>query len=178
MEPGIEEHPPVPVYLPVPGKRWSTPLTLSILDGPTLLLWSTVEVTQGRTKEELKLQLQPHESLVIGRQEGGEIDYLDPAYQPTRMLPNASQLVVTSFGNASDRCVSRGHFMLKGSLAGIVLTNGVPQRGGGIRPPMNGTFLLEPGYCQMADGEEYLITRGASAKIRLPNSTAILLCAE
>ena len=42
--------------------------------------------TEGKTKEELKLQLQPDQSVVIARQERGEIEYLDPRYRPTQML--------------------------------------------------------------------------------------------
>jgi hypothetical protein len=68
--------------------------------------------------------------------------------------------------------------MLKGSLHGILLLNGVPRRGGGIRPPMNGTKMLEPSSRSMDQGEEYMIEQGASAKIRLPNGTVVLMCAE
>ena len=116
--------------------------------------------------------------MVIGRQEGGEIEYLDPRYHPTQLLPNSSQRVVTSIGRGADICVSRGHFMLKGSLHGILLLNGVPRRGGGIRPPRNWTMMLEPDHRMMKQGEEYMIERGAATKIRLPNDTVILFRAE
>jgi len=68
--------------------------------------------------------------------------------------------------------------MLRGSINGILLLNGVPRRGGGIRPPKNGTVMLEPDHRAMDDGEEFLIERGAVAKFRLPNGTVILLRAE
>src|SRR4051794_20047853 len=100
-----------PEILPLFPEDWtgSSSLSISIVEGPTLILWSIATVTEGKTKEELKLQLQPDQSVVIGRQEGGEIEYLDPRYQPTQMLPNSNERVVTSFDRGNDRCVSRGH---------------------------------------------------------------------
>jgi hypothetical protein len=68
--------------------------------------------------------------------------------------------------------------MLRGSVQGILFVNGVPRRGGGIRPPMNGTKMLAPANRRMGRGEEYMIEKGTAIKIRLPNGTAILLGAE
>jgi hypothetical protein len=177
---GAVDCPPIPEIVPLPHEDWAggSSLSISIVEGQTLNLWSVGTATEGKTKEELKLQLQPDQSVVIGRQEGGEIEYLDPLYQPTRMVPNSSRPVVTSFGHGNDRAVSRGHIMLKGSLHGILLLNGVPRRGGGIRPPKNGTVMLAPGHRSMGHGEEYMIERGTTIKIKLPNGTVILLCAE
>jgi hypothetical protein len=174
------ECPPIPDGVPLPHDDWrfGTPLSLSILEGPALNLWSSVPVVEDRAQSELEVQLQPQESLVIGRQEGGQIEYLDARYHPTRMLPNSTRPVVTSLRSLADRGVSRGHFMLTGSTQGIVLLNGVPRRDGGIRPPLNGTRMEEPEQRMMNDAEEYLIARGASAKIRLPNGTLILLRAD
>jgi hypothetical protein len=178
--PGTLDRPPIPEIVPLPHEEWtgSTSLGVSIVEGPTVNLWSIETAMEGKTEGELKLQLQPDQSVVIGRQEGGEIEYLDPRYQPTRMVPNSTRPVVTSLRNGTDICVSRGHFMLKGSLHGILLLNGVPRRGGGIRPPKNGTVMLEPDYRAMDEGEEFMIERGAAAMIRLPNGTVILLRAE
>jgi hypothetical protein len=169
-----------PEIVPLPCEDWAegSLLSITIVDGQTLNLWSPRATTEGKTTGELKLQLQPNQCAVIGRQEGGEIEYLDPSYQPTQMLPNSSRSVVTSMDRGTDMCVSRGHFMLKGCVHGILLVNGVPRRGGGIRPPRNGTVMLEPARRSMGDGEEYMIERGAAAKIRLPNRTVILMCAE
>ena len=154
-------------------------LSVSIVEGPPLSLWSLpTMIMDGETKAQLSLQLQPDQAVVIGRQEGGQIEYLDPRYQPTQMLPNSIRRVVTSLDRGRDACVSRGHFMLKRSLHGIVLVNGVPRRGGGIRPPLNGTEMLEPDCRSLGEGEEYVIESGASVKIRLPNETVILLRAE
>ena len=68
--------------------------------------------------------------------------------------------------------------MLRGNTQGILLVNGVPRRGGGIRPPLNGTRLLEPAYRPLQGGEELLIEKGSSVKIHLPNDTVILINAE
>jgi hypothetical protein len=169
-----------PEIMPLPHEDWadSSSLSISIVEGPTLNLWSIATATEGKTKSELKLQLQPDQSVVIGRQEGGQIEYLDPRYHPTQMLPNSNKRVVTSFDRGSDRCVSRGHFMLRGSVHGILFVNGVPRRGGGIRPPKNGTVMLAPANRKMGQGQEYMIGRGTTIKIKLPNGTVILLCAE
>jgi hypothetical protein len=94
------------------------------------------------------------------------------------MLPNSFQRVVTTMNRESDMCVSRGHFMLRGSVAGILFVNGVPRQGGGIRPPLNGTRMLEPDSRPMGQGEEYLIGKGTAIKICLPNDTIIVLGAE
>ena len=156
-----------------PDDVMSSSLSMSIVGGSEVLVWSAPNtLTGGKTQGELKVQLQSNRPVVIGRQQGGHIDYLDPQYQPTPMMPDASQSILTF--NEKDIVVSRGHFMLKGSPLGILLVNGVPRRGGGIRPPMNGTILLEPVHRWMEKEEEYLIERGATAKIRLPNGTVIL----
>ena len=169
-----------PEFIPVPREDWagSSSFSITIVEGPAINLWSTVTAAEGNTKGELTLQLQPDQSVVIGRQEGGEIEYLDPRYHPTQMLPNSTRRVVTSIDKRTDRCVSRGHFMLQGSLHGILFINGVPRRGGGIRPPMNGTKMLAPVNRRMGQGEAYMIERGTAIKIRLPNGTVILLGAE
>jgi hypothetical protein len=75
---------------------------------------------------------------------------------------------------------SSGHFMLKGSPEGdgVVLVNGVPRRGGGIRPPLFWTKLLAPESRMMAPAEEYLIPPATSVKIMLPNWTVILINAD
>lgn len=156
----------------------SSSLSLSIVGGPEVHVWSAPgTVTEGSTQGELRLQLQPNQPIVIGRQQGGHIEYLDPQYQPTPMMPDSFRSILTSSdkNDKHDMAVSRGHFMLKGSPLGILLVNGVPRRGGGLRPPMNGTLLLEPVHRWLEKEEEYLIERGSSAKIRLPNGTVILL---
>jgi hypothetical protein len=175
---GILVAPPQPRWEPLIPQESpeSSSLSLSIIEGPNLSVWSIATATEGDTDGELKLELQPDQTVVIGRQEGGRIEYLDSRYQPTQLLPNSSQRVVGHL--ELDMCVSRGHFMLNGSAHGISLVNGVPRRGGGIRPPKNGTVMLEPEHRSMIDGEDYMIERGASATIRLPNGTVILLRAE
>ena len=166
------------VPLPHEDETGSSSLSISIVQGPTISLWSIETPSEGKTEGELTLQLQPDQSVVIGRQEGGQIDYLDPRYHPTQLLPNSTRRVVTSFNRESDLFVSRGHFMLRGSVQGILFVNGVPRRGGGIRPPRNGTKMLAPANRPMDPGEEYMIEKGTAIKIRLPNGTEILLGVE
>jgi hypothetical protein len=81
--------------------------------------------------------------------------------------------VVQSSHEGRDICVSRGHFTLRGDARGIVLTNGVPRFGGGIRPPLNGTWMLEPSWRLMDPGEEYRIEHGAQVVLCLPNGTVV-----
>lgn len=120
-----------------------------------------------------ELELAPDESVVIGRAEGHDVYYLDPAYPPTTIVPGTGQRVLHSDGDGSDLSVSRGHFMLRGARGGILFVNGVPRRGGGIRPPKNGTWLIHPVARQMTPEEEYLIESGAAIVVSLPNGTVL-----
>ena len=126
---------------------------------------------------QLRMELSPGRTLVIGRQEGGGTEYLNPSYQPTRHVPGSSHLILSG-DHKKDLGVSRGHFTLRYHQQGIELVNGVPHREGGIRPPLNGTWLLEPERRVMEKGESYLIEKGASAKIWLPNGAEILIRAD
>jgi hypothetical protein len=168
--------PAPPEIVPIPRETASSAsLSVTVVDGAPLSMWSTVPAMKGKTKGELSVQLQPDQSVVVGRQEGGRIEYLDQSFQPTQMLPHSSERVVATVDRGSDTCVSRGHFTLRGSAAGILFVNGVPRPGGGFRPPLNGTQLLEPVRRPMGQGEEYLIEKGSAIKIRLPNGTSIVL---
>src|SRR5262249_32264213 len=120
-----------PEIRPFPHEDWSASasLSISIVEGPTINLWSIETPTVGKTEAELTLQLQRDQAGVIGRKEGWEIDYLDPRFSPTQMLPNSTRRVVTSFHRESVLYVSRGHVMLRGSAQGIRFVNGVPRRG-------------------------------------------------
>jgi hypothetical protein len=68
--------------------------------------------------------------------------------------------------------------MLRGVADGVVLTNGVPRAGGGIRPPVNGTWLVAPAARKLEPGEEVLIARGSVLVIRLPNRCVIQIVAR
>ena len=70
------------------------------------------------------------------------------------------------------------HFMLRGIRGGILFVNGVPRRGGGIRPPRNGTQLVAPEGRGLSPGEEYLIESGTAMVVRLPNGTELRIDAE
>jgi hypothetical protein len=133
-------------------------LCLSVTGCGTLSAWS--QASAERRGEEVLLQLQHDQTVVIGRQEGGRTPYLDPHYLPTRLLPNTGVAVVGSKPSREDSLVSRAHFMLKGAAGGIRFINGVPQRGGGIRVPINGTWLIGDELEWMRDAREVEIRRG------------------
>jgi hypothetical protein len=145
------------------------------VDGGMVNLWSFVLFSES--KGERTLVLAPGQIVVIGRQQGGKLEYLDPSFVPTQLVPDSGKTVLTK-NSEKDNRVSRGHFTLRGSTQGILLVNGVPGVDGGIRPPTNWTFLLEPVRRLLKNGEEYLVERGASVRIGLPNETRILLRAS
>jgi hypothetical protein len=163
---------------PVPAPEEYVGLSHASLtfDGGGLTIWADTGVASaGETQAELRLVLQPDSLVVIGRQQGGEVPYLDPRYTPTHVLPDSGSSILTGIGDGRDTAVSRGHFVLRGSPTGLVLVNGVPRPEGGIRPPRNGTVLLEPEDRPLGPGEEYPIPHGQSATIRLPNGTRVLI---
>ena len=93
-------------------------------------------------------------------------------------MPGTGQCVLHSGGDDRDQRVSRGHFMLKAAHGGILFVNGVPRRGGGIRPPLNGTRMLSPTHRTLDAGEEYLIESGQFAVIELPNGSQVQIAAD
>ena len=157
-------------YGPSPGG-------ISILSGSPLTTWSSVPLT-ARSQTEYALRLTPGSPVVVGRGNGWSPEYLDPAYRPTRIVPGTGQAVLHSGGYGTDNRVSRAHFMLRGVPGGILFVNGVPRRGGGIRPPRNGTRLVAPEGRGLSPGEEYLIESGTAMVVRLPNGTEIRIDAE
>jgi hypothetical protein len=157
--------------------------------GDSITLWSRADTLFGQgdtlcnhaasardTLPAVHLQIDPHGAVIVGRQEGGETPYLDPSFRPTQFVLNSGERVLR--GQDADNCVSRGHFMLRAADGGIVLVNGVPRRGGGIRPPLNGTWLEAPRQRSLAPGEEYLIEKASAASFRLPNGSTIRISAE
>jgi hypothetical protein len=69
--------------------------------------------------------------------------------------------------------------MLKGMAGGIRFINGVPRRGGGIRTPKNGTWMLVgTEYELMRDAREVDIRRGERAVFLLPNKATVVIGAE
>jgi hypothetical protein len=154
------------------SSSWAT-LTLA---GASCLTGRTEE-TPASPDRQLRMELTPACGLVIGRQEGGGTAYLHPHFQPTQQVPGSSRRVLSGDPD-KDRWVSRGHFMLRHHQGGIELINGVPHREGGIRPPLNGTWLLVPEHRFMEKGESYLIKKGDSATISLPNGEEVLISAD
>jgi hypothetical protein len=145
---------------------------LAVLEGAPVTLWH-VPGTADDTRPLGELQLAPDRPVVVGRADGVEIEYLDPAYRPTPVVPGTGQSVLRSAGRAEDLSVSRGHFTLRAAAGGVVLVNGVPRRGGGVRPPLNGTRLVAPDLRPLAPGEEYFIGSGSAAVVALPNGSTV-----
>ncbi len=155
----------------------SRPGGISVLSGSPLTTWSSLAVT-ARSQTEYAIQLMPDSPVVVGRCDGLLPPYLDPAYRPTTIVPGTGQAVLHSGGYGTDICVSRAHFMLLGVSRGILFVNGVPRRGGGIRPPLNGTRLIAPEGRALSPGEEYLIKSGRAMVVRLPNRTELRIDAS
>jgi hypothetical protein len=142
--------------------------------GPGLTIWSVPGVRcSAKTGLEILLQLSPDAPVIIGRQDGGEIEYLDPRYVPSPIMPGSRRTILRQDNQQQNMYVSRGHFMLRGRTAGILFTNGVPRRGGGIRPPRNGTQMLAPQDRRMEPAEELVIQKGDEVTISLPNGTRL-----
>lgn len=145
---------------------------ISVLSGTSINIWGDAE-TDPATTHQATLQIEPDRPAVIGRSEGGKVPYLDPAYRATTIVPGSQETVLLHAGDGPDTYVSRGHFMLRAAAGGVVLVNGVPAVGGGIRPPKNWTRLLSPVHRGLEPAEEYLIESGSGITIQLPNKSVI-----
>jgi hypothetical protein len=126
----------------------------------------------------VELCLAPDRLIVIGRANGHRVPYLDPAYQATTIVPDSGQCVLRGNFWEEDILVSRAHFTLRAAVGGIMFTNGVPRRGGGIRPPVNRTYLIAPVRRLLMPGEEVLIACGSSIAAELPNRCVLRLGAR
>jgi len=172
----MPEAPEFPDVVPVePGSISSA--GLSVTPGSSLTLWSVTDTSQA-TEVEYQVQISPDRPLIIGRAEKHDVPYLDPAYRPTRVVPGTGQSVLRQGGQHDDIYVSRGHFMLRADPGGVLFVNGVPRRGGGIRPPMNGTWLLAPARRKLDPEEAFLIGHGQAAVFHLPNGAEIRIDAR
>ncbi|MBN9120513.1 MAG: hypothetical protein J0I06_15395 [Planctomycetes bacterium] len=161
---------------------------VALLDGPSVTFWAcpgtavsslTVAHEVPNSVAELALSLAPERLIVVGRSTGrSPVPYLDPAYRPTPILPESGRSVLRGH-DESDNWVSRAHFTLRGAPGGgIVFTNGVPQAGGGLRAPLNGTKLLSPAKRWLGPGEEVLIELGEAVAVRLPNRCVLQFKAQ
>lgn len=157
----------------IPGSSESvSSARVSVLSGDGITLWGCAAPEQD-TSAHAELHLAPEDTVIIGRAEGNGVPYLDPAYRATTIVPHTGRSILKSEGRGQDCTVSRAHFMLRGTGSGIVLINGVPRRGGGIRPPRNWTQLLVPNDRRLGSGEEYVIRRGESVTLLLPNGSQV-----
>jgi hypothetical protein len=131
-----------------------------------------------RTDTDVALEIAPDRPVVVGRSDGDEVPYLDPAYRATQLMPESGQSVMRQGGRCpEDTWVSRGHFTLRANARGILFVNGVPGVDGGIRPPTNWTFVSRPKWRKMDPAEEYVIERGTSAEFQLPNGVVVRIAA-
>ena len=161
---------------------------VALLEGHSVTFWTCpqTDVAVRTTANDLPgvftqlaLCLAPKRLVVVGRSTGASpVPYLDPAYRATTFLPDSQQTVLVG-DDHTDNWVSRAHFTLRGGAGGgVVFTNGVPQAGGGIRPPTNSTWLVAPAVRLLDPGEEVLIGCGEAVAIRLPNRCVLQLKAR
>src|SRR5262245_12162551 len=106
----------------MPSAPDQDPITLCGLSmsGGGLTLWSASDTLHPDTDTNYQLALRPDERVVVGRQQGGDLEYLDPSCRPTQLLPNTFHSVLTQ-RPLEDSYVSRGHFTLLGVPHGLVL---------------------------------------------------------
>ena len=161
---------------------------VALLEGHSVTFWTCPQTDVAvRTAvhgvpdsfTELALCLAPEKLVVVGRATPNHtVPYLDPAYRPTTVLPDSNQSVLHG-NDESDIWVSRAHFTLRGAVDGaVVFTNGVPKLGGGVRPPVNDTWLVAPAVRLLDPGEEVLIGSGEAVSVRLPNRCVLQLKAR
>jgi hypothetical protein len=152
---------------------------MTVESGPPINVWATCRTASLAADFQATLAIPLNDHVVIGRQKGGEVPYLDPRFVPTPIVPESGQTILRADGHdAADTWVSRGHFMLHSRDGALVLVNGVPRRGGGIRSPINGTIMLYPSRRWMRPEEEFVIRPGKMARIQLPNGTVIAIRAD
>ena len=161
----------------LPESEFFANCSVSVHPGSGLTLWHGSELDVD-TSPQCKLRLSPDRPAIIGRFEGKEVHYLDPSYRATRLVPGTGQNIMRWDGHGIDQCVSRAHFMLRAASRGVLIVNGVPQPGGGLRTPRNGTELILPERRAMNAGEEYLVESGVTAVIGLPNGSRVQISAE
>jgi hypothetical protein len=167
--------PLAPEHTEVEGNPYSS-VSLTWTPGSSATMWAG-DVARS-TDVEYEVKVRPDRPIVIGRAEGYDVPYLDPTYKATQVLPGTGQSVMKQGGHDRDIVVSRGHFMLRADPSGIVFVNGVPHREGGIRPPMNGTWMLAPTKRKLDPEETYLIEHGQAATFWLPNGAEVRIDAR
>lgn len=154
-------------------------ISFTILSGSPMTLWSAPASvdTSTETCPEPRILLSPDQPVIVGRAHGTPVPYLDAAYEATTIVPGTQQCVLVGNGSRSDHSVSRGHFMLRLAPGGVLVVNGVPNVDGGIRAPINGTWLITPEHRKMQPAEEYLIEYGKAVVLSLPNGSEVRIAA-
>src|SRR5262245_28428716 len=98
--------PGVVIAPPDDGEHSLSSGSISVLAGSTLALWSDSSPCP-ETRFSCELQIAPHRPVVVGRAEGHEVPYLDPAYRPTRIMPGTGEPILRAGGHGADKRVSR-----------------------------------------------------------------------
>lgn len=170
-----------PLDGPLPGRE-ARPHSLSTLtihrgSGLTVNFLGQAE-TDPEANNSLRLALESDRPVIVGRctNPDADIEYLEIGYTSFNLMPGTDESVLLS--SPRDIFLSRAHFMLRGRAGGVLFTNGVPYRGGGIRPPLNGTMLLQPEERLLSPAEDLLITPGESITLRLPNDCVVSIQAN
>lgn len=145
--------------------------------GNVLTLWCRRGAAE-RLERSFRLQLFEYQPAIIGRQSEGRPEYLDESYHSTAIVPTTGQSILYHGGDGEDAIVSRAHFMLQKYAGGVLFVNGVPRQGGGIRPPMNSTKLVQPAERFFEPAEEYFIQSSRAITIELPNQVRVKLTAR
>lgn len=141
---------------------------ISVMEGNS---WSSIFNAPDAEEE---LQLEPDKPIVLGRQNGGDVPYLQKGYRPSNTMPGTNAPITQS-----DETVSRAHFQLIARADGSIdFVNGVPGRDNQLRAPTNGTTLLAPENRSLNPGEIYNIAAGQAAKLKLGATTIILISAN
>lgn len=167
-----------PLFLPrLEDDYYDSLCSFSVLSGEGLSIWGP-GLSGQEARHELQLQISPDYPVIIGRTEREPVPYLDPSYQSTTIFPGTGDTILRSNGEGRDRTVSRAHFMLRASTRGILVVNGVPKPGGGLRSPLNGTRMMFPNSRQLEAEEELVVESGDSIMLMLPNSTTLRIVAE
>ena len=79
---------------------------LFLLSGTPVTMWSSPE-TALDARSQWRLMVGSDRPVIIGRAEGREVTYLDPAYRPTTIVPGTGRTILQNNGEGGDDTVSR-----------------------------------------------------------------------
>ena len=155
---------------------------ITVLEGPQLHLWSRIHhrLNANKTSDsDERFYIDQETPQIIGRPlpDGERPEYLDERYLVTPLV-NTLAGPQTILSGKDDDLISGGHLMLRYHPSGLVVVNAVPRKGGGLRAPTNATWVISPEHRKLMPKEFYLIEHGRTARIWLPNGTALLISVD